>query len=45
MVMLSTLSLQGVVAAGTGNTMPINIAVVVIVLVAAIASVVSLKKS
>lgn len=45
MVTLSTLSLPGVLAAGTGNQLPIIIFAIVVIGLAAIAAAVSLKKS
>jgi hypothetical protein len=44
MVLLSTFSLPGVLAAGTGNQAPIIIFAIVVIGLAAIAAAVSLKK-
>jgi hypothetical protein len=44
MVMLSTLSPHGTLAAGTGNLLWTNIVVIAVILVAVIAAMVSLKK-
>jgi hypothetical protein len=45
MMLLSTLSLPGVLAAGTGNQAPIIIFAIVVIGLAAVASAISLKKS
>ena len=45
MLLLSTLSLPGVLAAGTGNQAPIIIFAIVVIGLAAVASAISLKKS
>jgi hypothetical protein len=44
-LLLSTLSLPGVLAAGTGNQAPIIIFALVVIGLAAVAAAVSLKKS
>jgi hypothetical protein len=44
MVLLSTLSLPGVLAAGSGNQAPIIIIAIVVIGLAALAAAVSLKK-
>jgi hypothetical protein len=45
MVLLSMLSLPGVIAAGTGNQAPIIIFAIIVIGLAAVAAAVSLKKS
>jgi hypothetical protein len=45
MLMLSTLSPRALLAAGTGNQTPLVIGALVIILIAAIAAAVSLRKS